>query len=414
MADIAIYALVGGITNLQERVSNFRSPVIPLSRTSTPPAPPPIPPHISRSADAQFLEGTLTEHGLELAHYSWAARHAALALRQYALKDAVQKNLIGCWAGLVRGQQGADNLRAVRLAVDEAAWVEERLQAALDWCAEQRVKKMKVSSMVQVRRGKRSTIVRPTHTSIPPTLLDLPFPLPLAPPSSRLAPFIPRPPPLLDTDTPDGDAHAGPPTYTREADRAQGESTLEGGFLEGELEVIAYEAGLLDDDDLSEAIRLLYVGTERVLLVLLHSFPDFLAQAAPALVDTLPPQAVHLKNLINSAFPIQTSVVLPDPLEPGLQLEQLPEAQQTPTLLTDPSAALQAAGLKPVIDSYLQSGEPATLPHKVEERLALKAAADSDDKLAEQLRSLEGRGSTARELLTSARPSLDEPCTHGS
>ena len=48
----------------------------------------------------------------------------------------------------------------------------------------------------------------------------------------------------------------------------------------------------------SEAIRLLYVGTERVLLVLLHSFPDFLSQAAPALVDTLPPTAVHLKNLI--------------------------------------------------------------------------------------------------------------------
>jgi len=92
MADIAIYALVGGITSLQERMSNFRSPVIPLSRTSTPPAPPPIPPHISRSADAQFLEGTLTEHGLELAHYSWATRHAALALRQYALKDAVQKS----------------------------------------------------------------------------------------------------------------------------------------------------------------------------------------------------------------------------------------------------------------------------------------------------------------------------------
>lgn len=107
----------------------------------------------------------------------------------------------------------------------------------------------------------RSTIVRPTHTSIPPTLLDLPFPLPLAPPSSRLAPFIPRPPPLADTDTPDGDAHAGPPTYTREADGARGESTLEGGFLEGELEVIAYEAGLLEDDDVLEMLRMQHPRT---------------------------------------------------------------------------------------------------------------------------------------------------------
>lgn len=58
----------------------------------------------------------------------------------------------------MRGQQGADNLRAVRLAVDEAAWVEERLQSALEWCAAQHVKKMKVSSMVQARRGKRRCV----------------------------------------------------------------------------------------------------------------------------------------------------------------------------------------------------------------------------------------------------------------
>ena len=66
--------------------------------------------------------------------------------------------------------------------------------------------------------------------------------------------------------------------------------------------------------------------------------------------------------------------MLPDPLEPGLQLDQLPAAQQAPTLLTDPTAALQVAGLRPVIDSYLQSGAPADLPQKVKERLALAAS----------------------------------------
>ncbi|GAA6057943.1 hypothetical protein JCM3770_004447 [Rhodotorula araucariae] len=149
-------------------------------------------------------------------------------------------------------------------------------------------------------------------------------------------------------------------------------------FLRQLVSLMRFLAPHLKRGQLSEAIRLLYVGTERVLLVLLHSFPDFLAQAAPALVDTLPPQAVHLKNLINSAFPIQTTVVLPDPLEPGLQLEKLPEAQQSPTLLTDPTAALQAAGLRPIIDSYLQSGAPADLPQKVQERLALAGNQDAD------------------------------------
>lgn len=306
MADIAIYALVGAVTNLQERVANLRSPIIPLSHTSVSPAPPPIPQSVSRSADAQFLEGTLTEHGLQLAHYSWATRHSALYLRQCALKDAVAKNLIGCWAGLVRGQQGRDNLRAVRLAVDEAAWVEERLQQALDWCHERNVKRMKLVRLVHVRRGKRrcvqvcrlhafqvallsdngtdpvrlllllspcvvhtpvpsqthcSSVVRPTHTEVPPSLYDLPFPLPLAPPSSRLAPLIPRPPPLLDSDAPDGPDSSGPPTYTREADPERGESTLEGGFLEGELEVMQYEAAVLDDDDVLEMLRMQHPRT---------------------------------------------------------------------------------------------------------------------------------------------------------
>lgn len=69
-------------------------------------------------------------------------------------------------------------------------------------------------------------------------------------------------------------------------------------FLRQLVSLMRFLAPHLKRGQLSEAIRLLYVGTERVLLVLLHSFPDFLAQAAPALVDTLPPQAVHLKNLI--------------------------------------------------------------------------------------------------------------------
>ena len=84
----------------------------------------------------------------------------------------------------------------------------------------------------------------------------------------------------------------------------------------------------------------------------------------------------------NSAFPIQTSVVLPDPLEPGLQLDQLPESQQTPTLLIDPSAALQAAGIRSVIDSYLQTSSPGDLPQKIQDRLALSSGSKDDDREA--------------------------------
>ncbi|GAA6057942.1 hypothetical protein JCM3770_004446 [Rhodotorula araucariae] len=256
MADIAVYAIVGAFSDWSERVAHLRSPVIPLDAASTPPAPPPIPARVARSSDVQFLGPVLTEYGLRLAHYSWATRHAALWLRLCAMLDARAKNLIGCWAGLVQGQSGRENLRAVRAAVDEAGWVEERLKAAIDWCEQRNLKKMKLVRLVQVRRGRRSTATRPTHTDVPPTLLDLPFPLPLAPPSNRLAPFIPRPPPL-ERETPEqAEERNRPPTYTREADASNGESTLEGGFWDGELEVREYEAGLLEDDDVLELLRI--------------------------------------------------------------------------------------------------------------------------------------------------------------
>ncbi|GAA5949577.1 hypothetical protein JCM3775_002623, partial [Rhodotorula graminis] len=113
----------------------------------------------------------------------------------------------------------------------------------------------------------------------------------------------------------------------------------------------------------------LYVGTERVLLVLLHSFPDFLSQAAPALVDTLPHEAVHLKNLINSAFPIQTSnVLLPDPLD-ATSADPDPQGLQVPLSIVDPAASLGAAGLRTVVDSWLDKATPVDLPSKLYERL---------------------------------------------
>ncbi|KPV72766.1 uncharacterized protein RHOBADRAFT_38864 [Rhodotorula graminis WP1] len=140
-------------------------------------------------------------------------------------------------------------------------------------------------------------------------------------------------------------------------------------FLRQLVSLMRFLAPHLKRGQLSEPIRLLYVGTERVLLVLLHSFPDFLSQAAPALVDTLPHEAVHLKNLINSAFPIQTSnVLLPDPLD-ATSADPDPQGLQVPLSIVDPAASLGAAGLRTVVDSWLDKAAPVDLPSKLYERL---------------------------------------------
>ncbi|BGP66545.1 CCR4-NOT core subunit cdc39 [Rhodotorula toruloides] len=140
-------------------------------------------------------------------------------------------------------------------------------------------------------------------------------------------------------------------------------------FLRQLVSLLRFLAPHLRLGKLSEVVRTLYIGTERLLLVLLKDFPDFVAQAAPALVDVLPSNAVQMTNLVLSAFPVQVATRLPDPLMPGLDLESLPEAQKAPAFLADYTAALTVSGILPVLDQYLVSGEPADFVSMVLARL---------------------------------------------
>jgi CCR4-NOT transcription complex subunit 1 len=70
--------------------------------------------------------------------------------------------------------------------------------------------------------------------------------------------------------------------------------------------------------DLGDAVRLLYRGMLRVLLVLLHDFPEFLCEYHFSLCDVIPPTCIQLRNLVLSAFP--RSMRLPDPFTPNLKV----------------------------------------------------------------------------------------------
>jgi hypothetical protein len=62
----------------------------------------------------------------------------------------------------------------------------------------------------------------------------------------------------------------------------------------------------------------LYRGTLRVLLVLLHDFPEFLCDYHYGFCDVIPPNCIQMRNLILSAFP--RSMRLPDPFTPNLKV----------------------------------------------------------------------------------------------
>lgn len=71
--------------------------------------------------------------------------------------------------------------------------------------------------------------------------------------------------------------------------------------------------------DLCDSVRQLYKGTLRVLLVLLHDFPEFLCEHHFKLCDVIPASCIQMRNLILSAFP--RNMRLPDPFTPNLKVK---------------------------------------------------------------------------------------------
>lgn len=65
-------------------------------------------------------------------------------------------------------------------------------------------------------------------------------------------------------------------------------------------------------------VRLLYKGMLRVLLVLLHDFPEFLCEHHFSFCDVISPSCIQMRNLILSAFP--RNMRLPDPFTPNLKV----------------------------------------------------------------------------------------------
>jgi len=120
---------------------------------------------------------------------------------------------------------------------------------------------------------------------------------------------------------------------------------------------------------LSEPIRKLYRGTLRVLLVLLHDFPEFLCDFHLSFCDLIPVNCVQLRNLILSAFP--RSMRLPDPFTPNLKVDVLTESALSPRILTDylqPITSIRAH-----LDAYMTSRKPAELPSKLPAILSTSA-----------------------------------------
>merc|ERR1711934_701875 len=124
--------------------------------------------------------------------------------------------------------------------------------------------------------------------------------------------------------------------------------------------------------DLTDSIRLIYKGTLRMLLVLLHDFPEFLCKYHFQLCDVIPSSCIQMRNLMLSAFP--RNMRLPDPFTPNLKVDLLPEISQSPRILSKYTTTLSHNNLKAEVDTFLKTRGPASFLQDLRSKLLLPAA----------------------------------------
>ena len=100
----------------------------------------------------------------------------------------------------------------------------------------------------------------------------------------------------------------------------------------------------------------LYRGVLRIILILHHDFPEFLAENHFRLCNSIPRYCTQLHNLVLSAYP-SSFPELPDPFVTGLKVDRLEEMRKAPRIIGDFTLPLIQSNVKDVIDASLRSNE---------------------------------------------------------
>ena len=116
--------------------------------------------------------------------------------------------------------------------------------------------------------------------------------------------------------------------------------------------LLAFVGELMKPLHISGNSKEIYRGTLRILLVLHHDFPEFLAENHWRLCNATPAHCTQIRNLILSAYP-SSFPELPDPFTAGLKVDRIMEIRQPPAIVGDYEAPIRRAGIKEAIDLAL-------------------------------------------------------------
>ncbi|XP_055592408.1 CCR4-NOT transcription complex subunit 1 [Uranotaenia lowii] len=135
------------------------------------------------------------------------------------------------------------------------------------------------------------------------------------------------------------------------------------------IDLFKYLSPFLRNAELAKPVQHLYKGTLRVLLVLLHDFPEVLCDYHFGFCDFIPPNCIQMRNLILSAYP--RNMRLPDPFTPNLKVDMLTDIGGAPRIFTNYAAAITPQSFKKDLDSYLKARSPVTFLSELRSNLQI-------------------------------------------
>ena len=125
-------------------------------------------------------------------------------------------------------------------------------------------------------------------------------------------------------------------------------------FTELVSQLLSYLSDLLKPYELAPVAKEAYHATLKLLFVLQHDFPEFVAANSRQLCDSVAPHASQLINMLLVASPSATK--LPDPLAPGLKIDRIADIRDAPRSADDPQSFLRHIGLLEILENTLHSG----------------------------------------------------------
>jgi CCR4-NOT transcription complex subunit 1 len=100
-------------------------------------------------------------------------------------------------------------------------------------------------------------------------------------------------------------------------------------------------------------MKVYYDGVLRILVAILHDYPEFLSEYHFNFVNKLPDHFIQLRNIILSAFP--GYIDPPQPFQTNLKIDLLPDIKTPPTIASQYHNYLKYKDLKDDLDSYFMN-----------------------------------------------------------